>query len=992
MIILFFLVCIAAFAVYILLPVFSGGPLTGVHQTFTDIIIENVSQSFCDKSGELQLFWLTLSVGAVILVIALILQSCLSGNGRFFSASCSGQEIPLRITDISDYRFPLFGGILIFPFLAYAIAFSQFSTPLFAGLIIFTICYTYFRTLTDQILMIYVLTYYALLSLLTILVQFTDAAKLSSKTIYLLTLSAGTVFALITAILHKKDPDTSFGKNLILILQCLLPGLLVLWLVDKYLYQGQLISVPYAAGYVVFFALFIAIAFILTIKQAVKFWNKSEKYVIGAITPILIFVYHSFSAAPMYAQPDQHHHGEQMIPWNQVFVHGQSLYDEYTPVSGLFPFVNGFIQHVFLDGTVTDYSPAISITMVIFCIITMYLIYKHVGGGYATAFAVLFTLPSYNRQYMVLPVLLLLTLPDLLKKKNLWLQVWIFSCYLSGLYYPLYGAGLLLGTLPLGIYQLITYVKSGCLKKELKKPLFYITWIILILIVTWNLPMLSRMLKHTLTYSSQTVMADGIPLLGQTPPDSFLSYLTSHSAFRNACYISFRFLLPVMGVWIFVYFIYQALQNHKDLKLPLILSAGAITLMISYTYTLVRADTDKILSRTAMILIAVAGMFLPIILIHYGRTLLKRPTLAVFIGICTTLPMVIYMQTASSKFPDMWVYPDGESQIVMDDAAKLYSYYEVPETFLKSEDTGLSEKYQALLGRGFMVADQTHYITDYAAVIEKCEAVKEDVSYMAFDGQGFYDYLGVKCSATGYIPAARSYEAQKEIWDTASEDLPVVFYMQPENSYYIFRFMLEEGYVYCAEDSAFYPPDLYALIYGNSNTMVSNSSDPVDAGDDYRQYVSSTGFGLSPESFGASLDTLQEIFVNDVTKSLSADNLPDRFSGSEYDFLYLELDAQRSDAESIPYGSVLSISWQDAEGNTFEGSCATCTVAEGRLLMPMGMNACWLLSDIDDFTLTISSPDSGDILYETTYKRLKTSKEDSAFIKELSLMQLNIYR
>lgn len=974
MIIMFLLICVAALAIYKLLPVFSGG-----HQVFTDIIIENVSAGGYNKSGELQLFWLILAVGVLVIFAALALKSYLSAHTKLLPAFLADAGTSSNgIMQIGDYRFPLYSGMLVIPFLVYLISFGQFSVPLFAGLIIFIICY-YFcpgcRNLTGQILLTYILTYYALLSLLTNLMQVADIKSPSSSFLYIATIAAGTIFSAITIVQHRRNPDSACGKRILLILQCILPGLLTLWLIDDYLYQGQLIRVPYATGYTVFFVLFMGIAFFLVIRQAVKFWNENEKYVIGAVTPILIFVYHSFSAAPMYAQPDQHHHGEQMIPWNQVFLHGQSLYDEYTPVSGLFPYVNGFIQHVLLDGTVTDYAPAISITMVIFCIITMYLIYRHVGGGYAVAFSVLFALPSYNRQYMVLPVLLLLTLPGLLKKKNLWLQVWIFSCFLSGLYYPLYGAGILVGTLPLGIYQLITYIKSGSLKKDAKKISFYATWVILFLIITWNIPLLVKMLKHTLTYSSQTIMADGINLLGQTAPDSFLPFLSSHGNIKNACYLSIRFLLPAVGIWLFVYAIYHALHRRRNWKLALILLSGAVTLMISYTYTLVRADTDKILSRTAMVLIAVAGMFLPILLLHYGRSLFKGSTLALVIGFCTALPMAIYMQTSWSKFPDMWVYPDGESRIVMDDADKLYSYMEVPETFLKSEDTGLSETYQSLLGRGFMVADQIHYITDYASVIEKCEAVCDDVAYMAFDGQGFYDYLGVKCSATGYIPAARSYEAQKEIWDAASENLPVVFYLEPQNSYYIFRFMLDEGYVYCAEDNAFYPPDLYALIYD-------------DAGDDYRRYAPATSFDRSPESFGASMETLQEIFISDSTKNLSAGDLPDHFNGMDYDFLYLELE----ETLSAPADSVLTITWSDTEGNTFENSYATCTVTNGRLLIPMGMNACWLLSEIDNFTITVYAPESRNLLYETTYKRLKSSEEDSAFIKELSLMQLNIKR
>lgn len=56
----------------------------------------------------------------------------------------------------------------------------------------------------------------------------------------------------------------------------------------------------------------------------------------------------------------------------------------------------------------------------------------------------------------------------------------------------------------------------------------------------------------------------------------------------------------------------------------------------------------------------------------------------------------------------------------------------------------------------------------------------------------------------------------------------------------------------------------------------------------------------------------------------------------------------------------------------------------------MGMNPCWLLSKIDDFTMIITAPDGSTALYETTYKKLNASEEDSAFINDFALMQLNI--
>lgn len=960
------MICLAAVAVYLFLPLFAGG-----HQAFTDIIIENVSGSGFNKAGELQLFWLILFAGAVLLPVALALTSSTGKERR----SSHSKDRPWYIL------------LLLFPFLFYLLIFKQFSIPLFGGLFLSVICSLLWKEHAKQILLLFALSYYVLLSVLTVIAGSSYEISVSSLALYGNTFLIG---SLLTAglLLTKGNPSIAFGRRSILILQCFLPGLLVLWLIDDYLYQGELIKVPFSTGYTLFFLGFIILALFLLIRQAVCHWNKDEKYFIGVLTPILIFAYHSFSACPMYAQPDQHHHGEQMIPWNQVFSFGQSLYDEYTPVSGLFPFTNGFIQHVLLDGTVTDYSPAISITMVLFCALTMYLIYRHVKGGYATVIAILFSLPCYNRQYMVLPMLLLLTLPELFRRKNLWLQLWLFGCFLSGLYYPLYGAGVLLGTLPMGIYQVIAYAKSEDWKKDRQSFLFYITWAIFLIPVFISVPTLLNMLKHTLTYSSQTIMADGILVYGQNPPDAFMSYLPSFGL-RRALYLSLRFLLPIAGVWAFLfclYHIWRLWKRNKRFSLPLpfmllfSLIAGAITLMISYSYTLVRADTGLILSRTSYVLVAVCGIYLPVMLLHYGKGLLKRPAFYCMIGACFALPMMIYLQVSWMKTPDMWIYPNGESQLVMDDADKLYSYYQVPDTFLKSEDTGLPEKYQQLLGRGFMVADQLHYITDYAAITEKCLAADEDVAFMALDGMGFYDYLGIKCSVAGYLPTARSYEAQQEIWTRAEKSLPVVFYIRPDYNYYILRFMLDADYVYCAKDAAFYPPTLYAALYPEETT-----------GDDYRIYTEALDFGFHPSSFGASMDSLMPIFHEDKTRSLSAGNLPSEFSGMEYDFLYLELDEEAK--KNIPQDSVLILTWTDAEGNAYEGAYVSCLIHEDRLLIPMGMNSCWLLSAMTDFTLSIHAPESNATLYETTYKKLAASEKDApAFLKELSLMQLNTDR
>lgn len=977
MLALLLVILLAAILCLKLLPVFSG-----TAPQFTDFIIEHISATGLNKSGELTLFWLITVGGAVLLCALLFLLPLMA---KHISA-----HISMRISSYFCDKHMLHFCAIAIPFLVYLMIYQKFSFPLFFGLFIVLICFFMKKVQLYPTLFTYILTYYTVLSVLSISCQFTTLFQFSSKKIYALSILIGTVLVVCIHIADRIKQDNLLSQRILLLLQCFLPGLFSVYLIDKYFYQDSIIRVPYATGYYLFFFILATIFFIALLYHLFRFWKEKKEDIICAVTPMIIYTYHSFCAAPMFAQPDQHHHGEQMIPWNQIFEHGQTAYETYTPISGLFPFVNGFIQHILLDGTISDYAPAISITMVIFCILTMLLIYKHVGGSKTLMFAVLFTLPCYNRQYMVLPLLLLLTLPKLIEKPIAWFFSYILGSFLAGLYYPLFGAAVLLAFFPIALWQIVTLIKNNRMNKlskaqyeitqqprKSKKSIPYImAYILLSVLIICSFPLLFRMLNHTLTYSSQTILADGIALSNQIAPENFLPYLAEHETIRHYLYLALRFLLPTIAIWLLLYFIcmiirkYQLLQNiqnpPKIILNCLILLAGIITLVISYSYTLVRADTGKLLSRTGPILAAIIGIYLPVHLLSKKDFLississesdslknnsLKNSSLNyVIIGFCLAIPMLLYAQVSETKNPDLWVYPDGESQMVMDDGAKLFAYYTVPETFLKSEDTGLSKRYQELLGRGFMVADQIHYIEDYASVIEKCEKVSDNVSYMAFDGQGFFDYLGVKCYGTGYIPAARSLKAQQRIWNSNPDQLPVVFYIQPEFNYYIFRFMLDAGYVYCQNDNAFYPPELYEKL---------SEANLVTPYDDYRQSTAPIDFALSAASFGNSYQSFIENHVLQEGVDIQTVKSIPKMS---YDVLYLEFDTQKLHVlcqtlcENELSNLQVSIEWSDAEGKIYDGSKVTCQYGDGKLLIPIGMNACWLLSDINSFTINLYDP------------------------------------
>lgn len=936
-----FITCVVFIPVFL----FLFGRISTAPQVFHDIIIENVAKSGLNKTGELHLFWGILFSGILFLLCLTVLLRRLPNPFGSFT------KLPLSDTWRHRLHTCSYALLLLFPNLFHYIIYKEYNAPLFILGGIYLFFSLTFPDYAADILCLYVLCYYGVTGILTIVVRF-----FPSFPVHLTVYGFGIATLLCLGLLITSRMDCL--KPVLLFVQLPVTGVLGIYFVDNYLYQGKTIHLPFAPGYYLFFALVIGVLLFMQLKHIFcsrkQLMQMKLSNIICSATVITIFIYNSFSACPMYAQPDQHHHGEQMIPWHQVVDMGQGLYTEYTPVSGLFPMVIGAIQHLLLGGTASDYSPAVSILMVLVCILTMYLIYRHTGGTWALLFAVLFCLPSYNRQYLVLPILLLLSLPELLKRKQAWLLCWIFSCFLAGLYYPLFGAAVLLGTLPIGIFQFADWLKSP---KDFKKPLTLISILLVFVPIFFSIPLLFRILRHTLTYSSQTILADGICLYNQETPVFFMPWLAGHEYLRDTLYLVVRFFLPVIGVWIFVlssihcFFSYKktsvtilkCLRSHRFL----LILGGGIALCISYTYTLVRADTGVILSRTSYILCAVLGIFLPVLLLP--KKPLPMPFL--FLLAClVSLPMILYRNTADVKTPAMWVYPNGEADLFLDDSLKLYSQYEVPETFLKAEDTSLPEANLKKLGGGFIVADQLDYIFHYADVIKKCSAQKDDMTYMGFDGQGFYYFTDVKACATGFIQAGKGYEAQQEIIRLAAKKRPVIFLMEPDCTYYVYFWMHTNDYVYCADDDCFYPEELYSKVY------------PDQTPDDYRQYASPTDFGLVADSFGKSADTLLPLMTDarEVTileKGNTFELSLDAFDGKDYDMLFLKLDtdaliAAAKDAGTTPPAAV-TISFQDASSGSFDSASIHASIGDGTLFIPAGMNPCWLLSgNLTNITLS----------------------------------------
>ena len=940
---------------------------------FFDFIIEATAESGYNKAGELRLFRLLTLCGFLLLAAGTMLI-----NKSVKKTSAGG-----NVTCSSYY--PL---LFLFPACVYLLLSGVFSGPLFfmAGYTSL-VCLLQKRHIkaedtqtgddTDCLLLciVPILSYYSLLSVFTLLTLFDSRFAITTSFLYLSTIILTSASLFIYRFTFRPIGSGFSLRQFLILLQFPIPMLLTLYLRDTYLYRGRLVRIPFATGYYAAIFLLLAgcyVGLVIFFKKA----RKNPDALVAKVTPVVIFIYRSYQCCPMFAQPDQHHHGEQMIPWQQIIDLGQSPYREYTPVSGLFPMVNGFLQNVLMKGTVSDYAPALSLTTTLFALLTMYLITLHIGNTKALAAAVLFALPAYNRQYMVLPLLLLFYLPSLLKRKALWLRIWLFSCFLGGLYYPLFGAAVLVGTLPLFLMQLSGYIKSGALKDDLKKASFYIGWLICLIPIALCLPLLSRMGSHTLTYSSQTILADGISLASQQPPESFLSLFSGFSQLRSSLYLLYRFFLPAFWLWLpFLLLLIccltmgkKALQNETLRLFCCSLLSVILTLGISYTYTLVRADVGVYLARTAPVLIAVGGLFLLTALVRLqsapgGISPFSGREAAILAAIFCCLPFLCYARVGDEKNPALWTYPDGNDALVADDVSKLFTYYEVPDTFAKMSDEQLLSD-PSRLGDGFMVADQFSYLQKYDKVLQRMKRHGfDDVSYMGYDGQGFYYYLNTQACATGYLPVARSRQAQQRILENAMDERPVIFPLDPEKSYYLYRWLLsqEADYIYDRDDGCFYPAEIWAQF-------TDKGSAPASLSDCTEGYARDLDLRRVCQSFGDSSQTLldqqtDEIFLPLTALDVSWLNPLGEMSvnGSAYDLLYLPLTFGDTQGDGVlPQCSRIEISFSCVTG---ENASVSCLTGDGNLLIPLGMNPHWLLNtDQSSVTVRLLDEGGGEIL------------------------------
>ncbi len=899
-----------------------------------DLIIDQIAMDGSNKTGEWEFFWGLLWLGCFC-ILGLFLM------GRSFLGSTAGKcgsELP-SAHDTSSWDFtssfekvplPLICVLCFFPPVIQLICYGKVSLSLWLFALTFSLLMFIFKKDCGKCISLFLFLYFDV-HVINLIAAFVIGKYLHSD---LLIFAAGAVifsFALIFYFHFYGVFDKIFFAS-----QLPLPLLLILYLKHSYRYQEQILQLHHPKSYIIFIAFFMLALYIGFFLQY-YFFRKSDKSIqpfIAAASAISIFLYGSYIPAALIIPSDMHHYGEQMLPWQQIVSLGNSPYKDYAPVSGLFPMPTGGINQLFFGGKASTYGAAFVILFILFGTLTVCMISLHVNGKWTLLFAFLFHMPVYCRTWIILPVLLLLLLPSVIHNKRRFLYLYVFCGFLSGLYYPLFGLALIVAGMPYALVCFFSYLKDKEFLTEVKKKSFYVETLILLVPIILSIPLLIKMASHILTYSHQTLLADGLSLSSISVPQWFLPYLSSFEQIRSGAYYALRFLGCMLPVWLFLLLLlsfYYQNKEKKPYKEPafLGLSAGFLILPVCYTYTLVVMDetwVSRLFSRSSHIFLWIIGIFLPILLIRFGKQIFqKEASVALLTAFSLSVPFLTFYQMGDYQFPALDGRTNAECACVGEYTANLSPFPVSPSFVPISEED--AARFPAL-GYGFMESGVREQLYTYDERLEILHKADEDLKLLALDKlQMYYFLLNESALYSGKVSLAKSHEAAEAVIALLDEHTVAGNDLSPLNNYYIYRELIKRGYVYDSITEFYLPKTLYVSIYGEESYAATSLSDSPWAAPLYMSKCA-LSLGHNLENLSASV--------------LIASDTPS-------EFLYVEIDIAALNTRfggTLNEDTIMTISW---EGK----SCLLTDLGDGVLLLPLASNADWATGGYDQVFISL---------------------------------------
>lgn len=934
---LFIGIIITSISLAILLPY-----MATKHQIYNDIITAETAFSGTNKSGELFSFWLSMFLGILSMIGSYII---------FRKKNMKKKEnIKLDFLGIGIFLLP----IVFLLILKQEINFLYFFLAIIYGLLCIFIKKN--STFRNKFMILVIVLYYFNLMLKAVTDKLLKTIEIYPKdAIYL-----GTFMSIVIILyLVRKKKIIDFDK-LILLFQIPLPLILLTYLTNKYLLDNRIYKISYPKRYKVIILLILLIFLGINIfqykKKIKKLKNQKNVQLVMLTTVIIIFLVRHY-VVPMYIHyGDFWHFGENVLPWDQLINKHQILYKEYSGTSGLYGLVFGFFQNTIFHGITLSYLPTVALTNLFWFLLFATLCYYQVKD-FSLIISLLVTVPGYNRVYLMLVSILILMNIKLIKRRIVWLQIYLILSIVSIFYYPLIGVGIMLGGVPFVFVQLYLIFKEKRNYQELKLKVFWILNFILFLMGEIFFKYGLGLIKTIKTFSSQTVLGDGLMAYGNPNiPSWFMNYISNINIKRELwCIFLFTVIILVVLIYIFLLLLnlFQRKSILDKLKSPsfFILSSSCMIILISYTYFVIRMDpVSNLFERTTSIIVIFLGIILPIYLYRYGRNLFNRSIQIFFISLCITVVILVQEKTTfGNTFKE-------QRQEFGQEIKNINKIYEIEDLeYVDGEKIGILK-----LGKGFMPKSTIDFLVSYKDIMNKLNFNTETEYFWPVLSRELISIFNTKVPTKFDSPyLTKDLKSTRE--NLLSMKGKPVFISQvieselPYYSYYTFRWMTDNSYV--PYNGFWISPERYEKVFGNVNeakkTMI--NSYPV------------LEMKKMPYSFGNSMDTLNNIFINkkelnprkikiETNQGIVENNkvkitrnenvsiiitLPEKIQGSYYDFIYLELERECKKENK----NIIQFFWEAENLEMSENRSVSLIDVNGKMLIPIGMHPSWIYSN-----------------------------------------------
>ena len=896
-------------------------------QKFTDIVNEFTAVHESNKSVERDMFYIFSVAGSIIYVVQYLINK---KNGMDFTECRKSVHYKMSIL------------IMLIIAITFYFVYQGVNVLVFSGILVWVISLLVARKHIVQSVVALFVNSYALSGLYRLYVLGGGDKEIN---ITIVTLIA---FCLCVFLLFAERKYRNILKREVIVAQLVIPFTLLVYVASDYMYSGEMKHVELPA-IILFLMIALIVFFIIeAILSLKKNWYRESANLDGIITfgsLVSIMAFNRFSGTGAIIPVDLHHPYENIIGYSQIFELHQKVFKEYIPVSGMYSVVQGFFLHYFGNDKFANYYVTQNIFYLVFILIIVGLMKKQLNTLTSFLVALLFLFDDYNRFVFIVPIMLLLSSKKLIDNKNLWLKVWYITSFVHALYYPVFGAAVSFAFLPLGIWQIVTYIKSGDLKIDIKKISFWVWWMVCSVPVVLGMPLIFGTIRNIKAMSGQTIYADGITRFGQIIPENFFAYLPS-LPLRLLIYYICSYLIIICIIWVsVVMFLHLGRVHIQEGKIILdnpvagftSLSFG-LAMLVSISYTVVRMDVGKIYVRGEGMVIASAVMMLVIANKYVDSRIIKGYIVSFAIFIISVVPL--------------------QGFFAIDSSIKFSPYYTVPDGYVLTENDQVDK-----LGTCFVEQNLYNTIENtYNWILQK----DREKSYLGIVGNfGLYYLFNIKGNGLMETYTIRGFNVTQEAIDLVrKQDAIVGANMSSLDHYYLYHWVVTSGEYAWSDKSFSFEPNKSGITKEEILEKNKNISFAED----------NLVLGKTASSWGESMSTLSKIFKStkskysvSVNNNILSINFDDDFNGEEADFVYLEFNNKNNnyvytlfdftnsyvfddkDLGIVKYltkkeynrGETVVLIWSGEDGVSHSMNCA---MSHGKLLVPLGSGRGWLLN------------------------------------------------